>query len=1715
MQIGDVSEENFKSSETDAALQDETVKLSNMKSRLYFNLLIIGLFQLTATSENGLKKYQTLSPEDNNFEGIKAPIAQDKAPRNAMQKAAVQLENQTSDPQIVTSSSARMLLPTQSKSHRQDKAESINATTKEEVISAVVGSILTKDGSDLLSQTDDSTLTSLASIGKLQNLTLISNYEAEVLASTLGSSKSLINGSPTETQTLFDGKEIEHISSAQTMAISNNLAASVFLSKIPASFTEPSPKPAPTVYQTNKPDVITTATEKLTRTEEPPFLLESSKLANAIHNGVTPQQEELHTEKRIRDFIVLTTSEDKAGVELIPTTDKVHMLTISSFSQPNILPNSAGTVSTEVFKTASTPADNTRKSTNIKTSMSTIEVSDRPTASVMPLTSASIRHMLEGHLDLVDETSDVTTTITKQSPDTLSTLTVTSTQILLPTKGSLMSTASSESIVLPRVTRPVLSENIQKSSAPFSKVLLMSTTFLSSTLFQDALTDRTANRFQQETAVSKAASTAVTFLSLEQDILKSSSRSAAGFITTVPFVQDKSSKRTPPHTSMETAIPTTFTMTSDTNVNTSADGLPSHLNTGDFRHVTITPSTDSQNVIIPKTEGQGISSVSTIRNGAGVQSNVAKSTSVAHIPVKIPPSLRPHLFISSTMPDVHRGAQNVTPTMFIILNPKPGRTSKPVSTSSNNLLLLNNHSTSSIQQEVSSLTSRCSNCVTTTHSSPVSSHPPERPVAKDLSRNTTADSFGSFLHVSSEEPNTSLSRKPLSFQALSDVSTPVLHLTTPVSPKPVFSSTLPKLNLIQETPHHKLAPPETTRGLLNIEEVFKDITGLGTVKSITKKQTISSEPFLLPKATMPLNTDTTFRIEDASTLPTAKAPSLVSDVLFSKPNSTDVKQQQDLPSVQLLELDLTVVQATTQPMTLPASEIAASEVKIQSKENVTPPVTSSTVQDMNKSNSSPKRTAFTSKAFEIKENKTIISDFSALSLHKERTTQIKSPTPTVPVFADHIKSQPIENTKDAGLTTAVRSTLNPTQQFITENIKKPSTVNNNRTQVKPTKPLTMSTVSNLLINTSVPNSTTVTFQRTGAVKSTSIMTLHATSKEQSINTGMQAIILNNVFTSGGTGPSSPKRNISYEDQKQIRDVTTGQMLMSHNTIQEKVSIPQALNAGLVHTVSLQGASVNTKQSDGSSQFPHTDTQSETEFLQPFSEISTPINPSRIAKVLGLQDTTVDKTATAGFERNHEFTSMLNKLSSAAHIPLVTIKSDLPTPNVVQTPQKELLTVNAEDKATLLTVTRLPEISGDLINMTLPVSGKPQLVTYSQKQSTLKENALTLPVLADSINVTDNVSPEKGTFTHSPSHSPLEDFNKLESSALSNLVSYKNPVSISKEPFPTRKPDIQTSGMLEKESSASSDYMNYIEEHTVEAPAEAGLEPRETSRPSALLTATEVPPMQKLFSTTTSRMKPSLYLPAATVEGTELEPAFLKRNNVQQMFMMPSAVFLSGFAVVSDDICGSGNYAAEMNLNLGRELTPGDVIPPQGNLNVDINLKTNNSQIHLEIRSCCLSPTAQPDEINSTCCTFARLPLDSKDIRLLRSGQSKRARFTIQLFQMINYSTAYLHCELGICLKNHTECETQCFKQRKLYTEQGAIQNMRRSGNLISFGPMLKRSAEPSQEQYGSTAMKRIIILLGCVLGGSLLTCTFLFVWLAHRRRARNASMFQLGFMEFA
>ncbi|XP_073779765.1 uncharacterized protein isoform X2 [Danio rerio] len=207
--------------------------------------------------------------------------------------------------------------------------------------------------------------------------------------------------------------------------------------------------------------------------------------------------------------------------------------------------------------------------------------------------------------------------------------------------------------------------------------------------------------------------------------------------------------------------------------------------------------------------------------------------------------------------------------------------------------------------------------------------------------------------------------------------------------------------------------------------------------------------------------------------------------------------------------------------------------------------------------------------------------------------------------------------------------------------------------------------------------------------------------------------------------------------------------------------------------------------------------------------------------------------------------------------------------------------------------------------------------------------------------------------------------------------------------------------------------------------------------------------------------------------------------------------LSGLAQISDDICGSGNYTAEMSLNLERDIMPGDLIPALGNLRVVISLKTNNSQVNLEIKSCCLSPTVRLDEFNTTCCIFSRLPIDPHGIRLLPGVPSKKASFTISLFQMINYSSAYLHCDLSVCLRNHSDCE-RCVQRRNAHLQEEAGGVFSRMGNRISFGPVLK-GADNSSFSEAADDTEAVAVIISSV-AGCLLACLALsLVWMANRR----------------
>lgn len=57
-----------------------------------------------------------------------------------------------------------------------------------------------------------------------------------------------------------------------------------------------------------------------------------------------------------------------------------------------------------------------------------------------------------------------------------------------------------------------------------------------------------------------------------------------------------------------------------------------------------------------------------------------------------------------------------------------------------------------------------------------------------------------------------------------------------------------------------------------------------------------------------------------------------------------------------------------------------------------------------------------------------------------------------------------------------------------------------------------------------------------------------------------------------------------------------------------------------------------------------------------------------------------------------------------------------------------------------------------------------------------------------------------------------------------------------------------------------------------------------------------------------------------------------------------------------------------------------------------------------------------------CVWCLRLAAEPAGITLLPSALSTSASFTISLFQMINYSEVYLHCDLSVCLRNRSDCE---------------------------------------------------------------------------------------------
>jgi len=81
--------------------------------------------------------------------------------------------------------------------------------------------------------------------------------------------------------------------------------------------------------------------------------------------------------------------------------------------------------------------------------------------------------------------------------------------------------------------------------------------------------------------------------------------------------------------------------------------------------------------------------------------------------------------------------------------------------------------------------------------------------------------------------------------------------------------------------------------------------------------------------------------------------------------------------------------------------------------------------------------------------------------------------------------------------------------------------------------------------------------------------------------------------------------------------------------------------------------------------------------------------------------------------------------------------------------------------------------------------------------------------------------------------------------------------------------------------------------------------------------------------------------------------------------------------VSDDVCGSGNYTVQMSLRPAVEASPEveGSAPSQETFLALIAVQSNSSQPMLQIRSCCVTPSASPGGPGAVCCMFRRSDME--------------------------------------------------------------------------------------------------------------------------------------------
>ncbi|XP_078235724.1 pancreatic secretory granule membrane major glycoprotein GP2-like isoform X2 [Pogona vitticeps] len=210
-----------------------------------------------------------------------------------------------------------------------------------------------------------------------------------------------------------------------------------------------------------------------------------------------------------------------------------------------------------------------------------------------------------------------------------------------------------------------------------------------------------------------------------------------------------------------------------------------------------------------------------------------------------------------------------------------------------------------------------------------------------------------------------------------------------------------------------------------------------------------------------------------------------------------------------------------------------------------------------------------------------------------------------------------------------------------------------------------------------------------------------------------------------------------------------------------------------------------------------------------------------------------------------------------------------------------------------------------------------------------------------------------------------------------------------------------------------------------------------------------------------------------------------------------------FAMVSDDACSSGNYTTEMSL---RPALVGQSLFSPVTFLARIVLKDDRSHASLSIKSCCVTPTARPARPEgAACCLFPRSLVECRHIQIHQNNKSRIANFTIQLFQMLDRSVVYLHCELGVCLSQQAGCKQSCVENKDSPSRPSERSSYETLHNVISLGPVLKPQAEfPPGPVAGSPVAVLLLGLVLSLMGTFVFLATIFVLWYHWRRQIKMA-----------